>query len=307
VTSLRISAVVPCFNGAAYLEEALSSIRMQTRPVDECIVVDDGSTDASADLAERCGATVIRHRVNRGEAVARNTGWRAATGDAIAWLDSDDCWRPHHLEVVGGLLERYPEAGCAFGAVQRFGLDDQLVLGLVPAGEPCELLEAAFTSWLHASIGCVMRRPALEEIGGYDERWRTSVDFDLWLRLARHNRFVATHEVTADWRWHEAQQSNAALRQIIAVHRYRRHFLATLRHDGDHELADGLEPLLRPAWDDHLEGVRRTLEQRARRACESRGATYRGPTLAQRAHWDLLRRMHPSAIEVLWRATGRLP
>ena len=298
---LKISAVLPCFNGTAYLEEALSSIRSQTRPVDEVIVVDDGSTDGSAELAERWGATVIRHGVNRGEGAARNTGWRAATGDAIAWLDADDSWRPNHVEVVAALLERHPDAACAFGAVQRFGLDDQLITGFVPVGEPCELLHEAFQSWLHASIGCIMRRAALEGVGGYEEEERTSVDFDLWLKLAHRYRFVATHEVTANWRWHEAQQSASALGQILAVHRYRRRFLKTLRANGEDALAEELEPLARPAWTAHLNGIQARAESRRRTSLECQGKPYRGPSRLDRWQWAALSHLHPSVIDLIWR------
>jgi hypothetical protein len=303
--TLRISAVVPCFNGAAYLEEALSSIKTQTRLPDEIIVVDDGSTDGSAELAERCGATVIRHGSNRGEAAARNTGWRAATGDAIAWLDSDDSWRPFHLEVVGALLERYPEVAAAFGSTQRFGLDDQVIPGLVPAGEPCELLREAFQSWLHAHNSCIIRRAALEGIGGYDEQGSNSIDFDMWLRLAQHNRFVATHEVTANWRWHVAQQSAAPVNQIVAVQGYRRRFLTALRAEGEYALAQELEPLVRPSWTAHLEGVRSMVEQRKQRTLESLGQPYRGPTLVDRVRWAVLFRLHPSVIVFIWPVAGR--
>ena len=287
----------------AYLQEALASVKNQTRPVHEIIVVDDGSDDGSAELAERCGARVIPHATNRGEGVARNTGWRAATSDAIAWLDADDAWRPNHVEVIGGLLERFPQVASAFSSVQRFGLDDQLVTGLVPPGEPCELLKPAFQSWLHTSLASIIRRSALEEVGGYDEA-RIAIDFDMWLRLAHHNLFVASPEVTANWRWHEEQQSAAALGQILAVQRYRRRFLKTLKANGEDLLAEELEPLMGPAWKDHVNGVVSMVDQRKRRALESRGEPYPGPTLVDRARWAALTRLPPSVIDLAWHATG---
>ena len=220
---------------------------------------------------------MIRLGKNRGHGFARNVGWRAAAGDAIAWLDADDSWRPNHVEVVAGLLERYPEAASASGRLQRFGLDDQVVSGLIPPGEPCDLLPEAFQSWLHAGSSSIMRRSALEAIGGYDEQQRIAVDFDLWLRLARHYRFVATSEITANWRWHEAQLSAAPLAQILAVRRYRHRFLRTLRAEGEDSLAGELEPLARPAWTAHLEGVLAMAEQRKRRSVESRRRAVRRP------------------------------
>jgi GT2 family glycosyltransferase len=301
--ALRVSAVIPCFNAAPYLGEALSSIGNQTRPVQEVIVVDDGSSDGSAEVAERWGATVIRLGRNRGHGFARNVGVRAASGDAIAWLDADDSWRPNHVEVIAGLLERYPEAASASGALQRFGLDDQVVYGLIPPGEPCELLPVAFQSWLHAGSSSIMRRSALEAIGGFDEQNRVATDFDMWLRMARHHRFVATSEITGNWRWHESQISAAPLGQILAVRRYRRRFLKTLRAQGDGTLASELEPLARPAWTAHLEGVLGAAEQRKRRSAESRGEPYSGPTTVDRARRAALIRLPPSAVNALWHVT----
>ena len=120
-------------------------------------------------------------------------------GSTLTTRGGPTMWRS-----VAALLERYPEVACAFSSVQRFGLDDQIVSGLVPSGEPCELLQSAFQSWLHTSLASIIRRSALEEVGGYDEA-RIGTDFDMWLRLAHHNLFVASPEVTANWRWHEGQ------------------------------------------------------------------------------------------------------
>ncbi len=242
-----IAAVVPCYNGEAHLAEALESIHAQTRPADEVIVVDDGSTDDSARVAEWFGARVLRQS-NMGEAGARNAGIEAASSDFVAWLDADDRWRPQHLRVVGGLLEHNPAAVAAFGAVQRFGSRDELILGYVPPGPPAACLDEAFSDWLHTPTGSVTRRSALVALGGFDTTERYAVDFDLWLRLARRHRFVATHEVTSEWRWHDAQQSSHTDAQLSAVYRYRQRFLGDLRREGESALADALEEDLPRAW-----------------------------------------------------------
>jgi glycosyltransferase involved in cell wall biosynthesis len=130
---MRVSAVVPCFNGEPFLTEALESVRNQTQPVDELIVVDDGSTDRCVEIAESFGASDVRQE-NRGEGAARNRGTAVATGDVIAWLDADDRWLPHHVAVLTGLLHRHGEAVAAFGVVQRFGSPDELIRGYVPPG-----------------------------------------------------------------------------------------------------------------------------------------------------------------------------
>ncbi|MGY1684725.1 glycosyltransferase family 2 protein [Geodermatophilus sp. SYSU D00867] len=244
---VSVAAIVPCFNGEPYLADALASIRAQTRPADEVIVVDDGSTDDSARIAESFGAVVFRQR-NGGEAAARNRGIQEAGSDLVAWLDADDRWRPRHLEVVAGLLERTPSAVAAFGAVERTGTRGGVLHGYVPPDVSSSCLEAAFDDWLHTTIASVTRRAALLQVGGFDVSERHAVDFDIWLRLARRHRFTATHEVTSEWRWHSAQQSSHLDRQLAAVYRYRRRFLATLRAEGEEAVAEALERRLASVW-----------------------------------------------------------
>lgn len=94
-----ITVVIPCYNGSAFLREALDSVLAQTHAPLEVIVVDDGSTDDSADVAEACGPPVrVIRQENQGESVARNRGIDEARGDWIALLDADDLWKPEKLE-----------------------------------------------------------------------------------------------------------------------------------------------------------------------------------------------------------------
>jgi len=241
-----ITVVVPCYNGEAFLEEALGSIHGQTRTADEIIVVDDGSTDRSGAIARRAGVTVLQ-QPNSGDGAARNRGIRQARGDLIALLDADDRWLPQHLEIVGALLDDHPDATVAFGAVQQFGTAHRRLSGYVPPGPPAYVLEAAFSDWLHLTIGSVIRREVLLEIGGFDEDERFSVDFDLWLRLALGHRFVATDLVTSEWRWHPGQRSATPMKQEAAVYRFRRRFIEKLKDRGDPR-SERLEHLFNRVW-----------------------------------------------------------
>src|SRR5271157_3647324 len=100
-----ISVIIPCYNAEPFLAEAIVSVLKQTCPVGEILVVDDGSTDRSAEIARSYGARVISMGRNSGHAAARNAGVDAARGDLLAWLDADDYWDAIHCEVVCGLLE----------------------------------------------------------------------------------------------------------------------------------------------------------------------------------------------------------
>jgi glycosyltransferase involved in cell wall biosynthesis len=245
-----ISAVIPCYNGARWLADALQSVRAQSLPVHEIIVVDDASVDGSGNIAKNHGAKVIRNSTNRGEGFSRNAGLKEATGELIAWLDADDMWMPHHVSTVVGLLQQYPRATAAFGAVERFGLRSGVVLGNIPPGPPSNVFWAAFSDWVHATIASVVHRAALVEIGGFDEEERYSVDFDLWLRLSRSHLFVCTHEVTSRWRWHDAQQSAHLDKQIAALYRFRRRYWERERAAGRVEFAAQIQRRMIEMWQD---------------------------------------------------------
>ena len=247
-----VTVVIPCYNGARWLGEAINSIHAQTEPVNEVIVVDDASTDGSAEIAESHGAIVLRNAQNKGEGYSRNIGLKHATGELIAWLDADDIWMPHHVQTLKALLARHPEATCAFAAVQRFGLRDELIRGHVPAGEPSNVFWLALRDWVHTTIGSMTRREALLSIGGFNETERYSVDFDLWLRLSRKHFFVSTHEPTSYWRWHDAQQSANQNAQLAALYRFRVAYFENERSSGDAEFALQIKSQISQIWDEDM-------------------------------------------------------
>jgi glycosyltransferase involved in cell wall biosynthesis len=236
-----VSLVVPAYNeseNVAGLVQLAADIG-QANPGHrfELIVVDDGSTDESSEIARRAGATVLANARNSGDGPARNRGIAAATGDVVCFLDADDVWLPRHIETVVGLLDAHPEASASFAAVQRFGCRNETILGGVPFGPPCNVLREAFADWVHTTIGSCVRRSAIAEIGGFDEQERYSTDFDFWLRLAEGRLFVATRETTSCWRWHGQNQSTQRHQQMAAVYRFRRQFLDQLRGRGEHDTA----------------------------------------------------------------------
>lgn len=250
--SHSVSAIVPCYNGARWLSEALESIKAQSLPVHELIVVDDASVDNSAEIARAHGAKVIRNPTNRGEGYSRNVGLRHASGELIAWLDADDVWLPQHVNTLYQLLRKYPQATAAFGAVQRFGQRTELIRGYIPPGEPSNVFWSAFRDWVHTTIGSMTRKTALLSIDGFNEHERYSVDFDLWLRLSRHHLFTCTHEVTSRWRWHDAQQSTQFEKQLEAVYRFRRNYWEREQAMGRRVIAAEMERRMAGIWQDDL-------------------------------------------------------
>src|SRR5262245_41237294 len=116
-----VSVILPTFNRANMVVDALSSVGAQSYPEWEIIVVDDGSTDATEQAVRGFGRTVDRpvryvYQQNSGVASARNTGLDQATGELFAFLDSDDLWLPHHLERCVAALRRHEDVDWVYGA-----------------------------------------------------------------------------------------------------------------------------------------------------------------------------------------------
>lgn len=212
---LSVTAVIPCHNGARHLAHTLAAVRAQLRPVRETIVVDDGSTDGSPELAEAGGARCIRRAVAGGAAAARNVGVAAARSDLVAFVDQDDLWTPDHLATLVPLLEDR-QAAVAYGQMQAF---EGSTLRLVrPGGDgvPFDPTLALLAWNFVPHSGAVVRRDAFEAVGGYDEgpEFRYAEDYALWLRLAERYRFVGSSRVTTLYRVHAGQLSGDVARMV---------------------------------------------------------------------------------------------
>ena len=302
---ISISVVIPAFNRAGIIKEALSSVRAQTRSPLETIVVDDASGDGTADVAEREGARVIRLHQNRGAAGARNEGIRAARGDAIALLDSDDFWEPHHLATVASLLEHNPEAAAAGTAVRLFGTRAGVWKGRIPEGPPTMVIREAFSDWLTPTTTTVVRRDALLAVGGYDESERYSEDFDLWLRLARRFRFVASREITANCRMHPDQLSSDREQQWFARYKFRIRAIGEIRHEGDSSLAEDLSEILRALWADDVQRAWDNGRSAWLKQLVSLAALIPDLSRTQRVRWQLRSRI-PERARPMCRAVWRV-
>lgn len=216
---MTVSVVIPTYNSGARLQQTLDSALNQTFAPLEIIVVDDGSTDGTPDWIEaNYGARVrlIRQR-NGGVADARNTGWRAAKGEWIAFLDHDDCFHADKLETLAALAR--PEVGVL---VARW---NEVENGTIVAQSPVCHPRAPF-NWLfgwHNPIVSMsvplVRRELLERVGGFDARCVPADDWDLWLRLARQTRFAFCDEVTTDYTLHAGQQRRHEARMFRAARR----------------------------------------------------------------------------------------
>ena len=175
-SSRLVSVIIPVYNCEDFLAEAIESVLAQTyRPI-EVIVVDDGSTDQSADIARSYKEIQYIYQPNQGAAVARNTGLAAAQGEFIAFLDADDVWLPNKLEVQVGYLIEHPRAGFTLCRIQ--GFVDPMV-NLPPGVTDVPLMREQ----IHL-MSMVARREIFKRVGDFDPSYRIAQDFD-WVTRAK--------------------------------------------------------------------------------------------------------------------------
>lgn len=213
LSDLAISVVIPLYNGAEHLPNAIRSVEWQTLKPKELIVVDDGSSDDSIAVVERLSAEVpltFLRKENGGQSSARNYGVRHSNGDLIAFLDQDDIWYPQHLEKLAEpfLEPRYPPLGWVYsnldftvegklifvGYVTKVGVEHPKRSLVRCLGEDMRVLPSA----------SLISRNAFDSANGFDERLLGFEDDDLFLRifcLGYGNVFV--DEPLSQWRQHK--------------------------------------------------------------------------------------------------------
>jgi glycosyltransferase involved in cell wall biosynthesis len=169
-----ISVIMPVYNGARFLAEAITSIRVQQQAGLELIVIDDGSDDGSADLARRLGADIqVIQQANQGPAAARNSGLAAATGNLITFLDADDRWPAGRIERQLAYLAAYPELDVLLGHVQLYVRPEP--------DSDWRLLEQRVLAPMLGSMLC--RRSVFERVGRFKPELRQGEDSDWLLRV----------------------------------------------------------------------------------------------------------------------------
>lgn len=203
-----VSVVIPCYNHARFLGEAIESVLAQTYPNLEIIVVDDGSTDHTAEVAAGYPDARYVHQNNQGLAAARNTGLRQSRGEFLVFLDADDRLHPDAVECGVHHLLNSPELAFVSGRY-RYIKEDGTVLreyGQNPAGPDsyASFLRGNYIG-MHATV--TYRREALEAVGGFDPSLPACEDYDLYLRIVRKYPVAAHGNLAADYRQHGSNMS----------------------------------------------------------------------------------------------------
>lgn len=246
----RVSIVIPVYNRERYLDAAVVSVVGQTFTDWELVILDDGSSDGSVDIARRFAAGDPRIRVvteeNGGVAVARNRGLAAtdSSSEFVIFLDSDDMWRPDALDVLVAALDANPEAGSAHGLAEAVDADGRSIdhddladsmrrrtaydagrLVAVPleAGTPFTAL--VHHNWVVTPGTQLIRRAALDSVGGFDPTCDPADDWDMALRLSRIADLAFVDRPILQWRRHDSTLSETSDRWRRSVARVRRKML----------------------------------------------------------------------------------
>jgi glycosyltransferase involved in cell wall biosynthesis len=237
MTEPKISVIIPFLNMHRFLADAVGSVYVQTVSDWEILLVDDGSDDGSAELAqeyarrdpERVQILIPDPSTPHGASAARNRGLQTARGEYIAFLDADDIWLPEKLERQKKILEESPEAAMTFARVRYFFDDPKEGTGwdqpFAPLEEriyhPPELTVAFLrdANIYPCPTATLIRRTALAEVGGFEERFRkVRTDMAVWAKLSLRFPVRADSAFVARYRQH-GQSSVAQLLSDPEAHR----------------------------------------------------------------------------------------
>lgn len=239
---IRFSVIMPLYNKAAYVKKAIRSVLEQTYPHYELIVVNDGSKDNSAIIAEELLKDIPNARLinqeNAGVAVARNNGVAQAKGDYICFLDADDWWDVSFLQELQQFIKDYPEAGI-------WGTNYWYVKkGKTHIAVPCETgyinypkLYAETSVMPLTSISVCIKKDIFNELGGFPKGIKLGEDFILWSKIALHHKVAFLNKAIAYYN----NDIPASLRATRNLHAPEYHMLFKMQYlEGAVEIENSL-------------------------------------------------------------------
>jgi glycosyltransferase involved in cell wall biosynthesis len=249
----KVSIIMPVLNGERYIHIAIESILAQTYKNYELIIINDGSTDSTAErvqtFAGKLDLKVIRHATRQGVVPSMNDGLRVASGDYIAFLDHDDAWLPNMLATQVTYLQQFPGVGMVHSDFQTIDSEGHVIEESValcrerirPSGH---VFRELFMDSFIVGNSVLIRRECFDQLGGFnrDLMWG---DYHMWLRIARHYRIDYIPKVLVKYRQHANQETRSlparldrdpvaisALKKILEVYPEARQEMGekTIRH-----------------------------------------------------------------------------
>lgn len=206
-----VTVVIPTYNAITYLPETLKSLLNQTFNDFEVIIVDDGSSDRTQEWVGNLTDARIKGvvQINQGVAVARNQGIALASGKYIAFLDSDDLWKPTKLEKQVECLEENPDVGLVNTWIEN--IDEQgnyLTTVQTPESGSNAWNQIIEENLILCGSVPMIRRSCFEDVGVFDTNLLSAEDWDMWIRIAAKYSFAVIREPLVSYRQHLKSKSN---------------------------------------------------------------------------------------------------
>lgn len=193
-----VSVIIPVFNGASFITEAIKSVWAQKYEPLEIIVVDDGSTDGTAEIVKTVKGNIrYFHQKKSGVAAARNKGIQHAKGELIAFIDADDIWEDNKLSLQSDLLHQNPAADIIYGFL--------LVTQMIPTDELKQINLENEKGLFATQLGSLLvRRTVFDKVGGFDEEMTVAEDLD-WINRVREAgiHILAHKDIVQFYRMHQ--------------------------------------------------------------------------------------------------------
>ncbi len=219
-TAPMVSIIIPCFNQGKYLRESIGSALAQSYPNVEVVLVNDGSTDNSAEVAGDYPTIVYLSQPNRGVAEARNLGFGASKGEFVQFLDADDRVTRTSVETHLRCFDAHPEAGFVVGEIEWIDEINQCTgRGGWPLLQVNHYEEILKVNHVANTVAVMFRRAVLETVGGFNGFFSPAEDYEMLVRSAR--RFSSAHhaEVVAQYRRHTTNTSRRGRLMLRATNR----------------------------------------------------------------------------------------
>jgi glycosyltransferase involved in cell wall biosynthesis len=200
---LKVSVIIPAYNAAKFIRTTIESVLGQTFQDLEIIVVNDGSTDNTQEILQNYGDKILYlPKENGGVSSARNLGIENAKGKYIAFLDADDVWLPEKLERQVELLESNEEIGLCYVAAQKVD-EDLNYLSCIEANSYEDYTESLLLNLNIVAGSCssaMVRRDVIQQTDGFDRKFTTYADWEMWLRLSLLTKFAPVNEELVKYR-----------------------------------------------------------------------------------------------------------
>ena len=235
---MKISVVTPSFNQGAYIERTIQSVIGQKGDFElEYLVMDGGSTDNTLAILQKYSSYLTwKSEADKGQSDAINRGFTMATGDILAWLNSDDTYEPNALQHVAAAHRVSPFYWC-FGDCRIINEDDRVIRPLITWYKISQSRRYAYRRLLRRDFvpqpSTFFSRRAYEETGQIDLSLFYSMDYDYWLRLGRKHPPLYINRFLANFRWYTMSKNGAAYRRAAweTYQTARRHALPSERFD----------------------------------------------------------------------------